>query len=248
MNDPISRTLETLPAALGLVLALGSSGLAGCFEVSDEQPAKMTIADYDEVAAALSALVLDETNGQPNAFGSATQLAQGVVPVEFHVNGDVAMAELRGREYSLSAVCSDALGRGALCGVDATMAHVAAAWTGDSSDFDADWTLVDLDQDVLVLAGGAQATASVAGEVDGEVDGWRLDYRASFDDVGIDAKTRRAVSGQVFYDLTVERRADIGSEYVSVDGRLTFQADGTSTLTLDGHVYSALRDGSIVRQ
>lgn len=232
---------KTLPAALGVVLALGVSG--GCIEAS-QTAGTMSVADYDEVAASLSALVLDESHGLPSALGNATQLANGIVPVEFHVSGDIAMAELRGREYSLSAVCSDDIGRGALCG-DATVAHVAATSTGESSDFDADWTLVDLAEDVILLTGNARATASIASDAD--AGGWRLDYRAAYADVGIDAATRRAISGEVFYALTVERPADSGSQLVTVDGRLCYQPDGSAILTLDGHVYRALRDGSLVR-
>jgi len=232
------RLSKTLPAAFGLVLALG-----GCFQASDESPAAMSAADYDEVAAALSTLVLDET--QASAFGGAAQLAQGIVPADFEVKGELALAERGGREYSLSAVCSDALGRGALCGDDATMAYVAATWTGETSDFDTDWTRVDLGQDTLVLSGSAKATAEIGAKASSS--GWRLDYLASFDDVGIDAVSGRAVAGQVFYDLTVERRVDNTSERVPVAGHMILAADGSATLTLDGHAYHTTRDGSLAR-
>lgn len=240
LNFRSTTTLSTLSSGiLGLVLALGGTG---CDAASSDN-ATMKSADYNQVASALTALVLDD-NGQPRAFDSAAQIAKGIVPTNFHVTGEVALAEVRGSEYSLSAVCSDAVGRGADCGDGAAEAYVAATWSDDSADFDADWTLVDLDQDVMVLDGKATATAEVGADAY-DADGWRLDYHARYA-VGLDAETHRAVSGAIDFALTVERPSDDGSTFVAVDAHLAFAADGSATLTLDGNrIYQVNRDGSL---
>jgi|GEM_PF-4993396 len=235
MKNLTVRSNKHLSTLFGLVLAISATTI-GCDAATGSDPATMQKADYDQVANALNALVLDESNGQPRAFAGAAQIAKGIVPTDYHVAGEVALAEVHGSEYSLSAVCSDALGRGAICGDDAAEAYVAATWSGEAADLDADWTVVDLDQDVMVLAGNATATATIADDDDA---GWRLDYRAKYD-VGLDAVTRRVVSGRIDYAITVERPLKTGSTFVAVDARLTFAANGSATLTLDGdHVYQA---------
>ncbi len=227
-------------AAFAFAMTLTSAGLTGCFEVSESG---MTGADYDAVAAAMGALVTDVDHGQAAGFASVADLARGVVPAHFDLAGEIAYADRSGLSYSLGAVCSDAAGRGALCGEDAAIAHIEASWNGEwtvrggdaASEFDGNWVF---DLSAGQLDGGASATALVFGE--------RVDFSARYD--GVVLTDGRATAGVVSYDITTERELDGALVDVAIDGELAFAADGSATLTLDGvHVYRAAADGSVSR-
>lgn len=227
-------------AAFAFTMTLASAGLTGCFEVNESG---MTGADYDAVAAALGALVADADHGQAAGFAGAVDLANGVVPAHFALAGDIAYADRSGLSYSLAAVCSDAAGRGALCGDDAAIAHIEASWNGEwtvrggaaASEFDGNWVF---DLATGTLDGHASATSLIFGE--------RLDYNARYE--GVVLTERRATAGVVSYDITTPRELDGALVDVAVDGELAFAADGSATLTLDGeHVYRAAADGSVTR-
>ncbi len=70
-----------------------------------------------------------------------------------------------------------------------------------------------------------------------------LSYDAEYDGVQIDTETRQAVGGSIRYAVEGERFVQGGSAEkdieFSVDAEVTFQADGTATLVLDGsHSYT----------
>lgn len=222
------------------IMTLASAGLTGCLEAGD---AGMNAAEYNAIAVAMGAIVADADHGQPEAFADTADLARGVVPRDFEMAGEIAYADRSGLSYSVAAVCSDALGRGALCGEGAALAHIAASWSGEweggggdiASEFDANWTF-DLTRSVL--AGHAAATALIAGR--------RLDYTARYADVVI--AQGQPVAGVVSYDIVVERDVDGAKVKVAMNGELAFAPDGNATLTLDGaHTYRAFADGSVTR-
>jgi hypothetical protein len=250
-----------LPAAL----ALFNCGTSACFDLGAHED-RMTGAEVDEVAAALGALFADQEHGQARAFGGAILVGQGRTPGEFRMSGEVASAVAGGVDYSLAAVCSDEVGRGARCGDEAAMAHLEAQWSGAwaaagftaSASFDADWVLEALDEAIVALAGHARGSATIAvartdaGYGQPVARTWRLGFRASYSDVGLDAKTRRAVSGAVRYELEVERlpkgHAADRARVFAVRCELSWQADGGATLAFeDGPVYRAALDGSVTR-
>lgn len=226
-------------AAFAFTMTLASAGLTGCFE----NESGMTGADYDAVAAAMGALATDVDHGQAAGFASAADLARGVVPASFDLAGEIAYGDRSGLSYSLAAVCSDAAGRGALCGDGAAIAHIEASWNGEwavrggeaASEFDGNWVF---DLAAGRLDGHATATALVRGD--------RLDYSARYD--GVVLNKGRATAGVVSYDISTERELDGALVDVAIDGELAFAADGSATLTLDGvHVYRAAADGSVTR-
>ena len=243
-------------SAVSLSLAFGA--LAACSD-DEDKAASMSAADYDEVATTMGALVADETRGEPNAYGGAVLLAQGEIPTSFQVTGGIAVGELLGLDYSFSVVCRDGAGDEVDCGDDAVTAHVVVSWSGDwssdnvvaSSDFDGDWTLTGVDEAVIVLDGDADASAEVElTRANGDVRTWSIDYSATYDQVGVDRDSRRAISGTVDYALDIHRAYDGSgddvSEHFSVDAQASFQADGTAMLVLDGdQVYHMRRNGTV---
>lgn len=259
---PRSRARSSVSIAVIFATAIGGSG---CFDWADADEQRMTATEYDEVAAALGAMLGDDARGQGRAFAGAIGVAQGEVPRGFRLSGEVASAAVDGVDYDLAAVCSDELGRGALCDGDAAVAHVEAVWSGAwasegfdaTASFDADWVLEALDETIVALEGHARGSATVAvvREDEGEqatVRTWQLDYRAAYDEVGLDAATRRPVSGVVRYALTVERvpkghAADVVRRF-ALDCELSWEADGRALIAFgDGPVYRAEREGGVAR-
>lgn len=256
-HAPFSSTSRI---ALVLAGSLAVAGVGACSDDGDANEPAMTAGDYDEVATTMGALVADENRGEPNAYGGAVLLARGVVPTDFQISGGIAIGELLGFDYSFTVACRDGAGSEVTCGDDAAAsAHIVVAWAGDwnsgdvvaSSDFDGDWSLSGLDQDLIVLDGSADASASLTRTTGtGGERSWRVDYRATYNDVAIDADSRKAVSGSVSYDVQIDRsysaRTDDVERHFSVDADVSFQADGTATLVLDGdQVYRMRRNGSV---
>ncbi|MFO0750147.1 MAG: hypothetical protein U1F43_31425 [Myxococcota bacterium] len=254
-----ARRSTSTRAGLALGIALSLGGFAACSDDSSPKTAPMTAEDYDQVATTMGALVADESRGEPNAFGGAVELAHGIVPASFQISGNVVIGNLLGLDYNFSVACRDASSAEVACGDQATSATVAVSWSGSwtsthadaSSDFDGHWSLTGLDQDLVTLDGSADASASIAAHHEGSADTtWDLDYTATYDHVGIDADSRRAVSGSVSYALEIERgypaQSGTVQRHFSVDGEVSFQADGTATLVLDNdQVYRMKRDGSV---
>ena len=248
------------PLVAGIALSLGGAAMGGCFEAAEEKvdPTVLSRADYDEVATAMGSLVADQSRGQASAFGSAADLARGVMPADFSLRGDIVFADKSGIQYGLSAVCTGETGAGVDCGDDAVESHVAVTWAGDwtsgnvssSAEFDGDWVLADLAEEVLVLDGGASSEGVVAVPAGNDKHPWGIAYVAAYDGIGIDAASGQPVSGVVRYGLTVERRFGLatGEEAgeFQVRAQLTFENDG-ATLTLDGNKYQVAADGSVRR-
>ena len=242
-----------------LALPVIALSLGACGGDDDDRATRMTAGDYDEVATTMGALVADETRGEPNAYGGAVQLAQGEVPTSFQITGGIAVGELLGLDYSFTVVCRDGADREVDCGDDAVSAHVVVSWSGDwssdrieaSSDFDGDWTLTGVDEPIIVLDGSADASAEVElTRANGDLRTWSIDYTATYDRVGVDRDSRRAISGTVDYTLDIRRAYDGSgddvSEHFSVDAQASFQADGTAMLVLDGdQVYHMRRNGTV---
>lgn len=255
----MNRTQNTLVRvlAIGGLAMVGSLGGA-CSDDDEPTESRLSAAEYDDVATTMGALVADDRRGQPNAFGGAVALARGVVPTNFQISGGIAIGELLGFDYSFSVDCTDDAGNSIACGANAHAADVDVSWSGEwngdnsqaTNDFDGEWSLVGLNDDLVVLDGSADALATVEWMVDGNQRTFAIEYTAVYEDVGLDAESGRAVSGSVSYDLTIERgypaRDGTSVKTSSVDAEATFQADGTVTLVLDvDQVYRMRRDGTV---
>lgn len=261
---PRSRMLSSISAAtFAFVAAIGGPG---CFDWAEGGTQRMTAGERDEVAAALGAMIAAEEEGQGRAFGGAIGIARGELPRGFRMSGEVASAAVGGIDYDLAAVCSDELGRGALCGRGAAVAHVEARWSGEvsgegfdaSASFDADWVLEALDEEVIALDGYGRGAATVGVLREDAADElavartWRIDYRARYDAVGLDEATRRPISGVVRYALNVERvptghGAEVERRF-ALGCELSWQADGAALIAFDdGATYRAEPDGSVAR-
>jgi hypothetical protein len=253
MNTLAKSSHARIPALLLASLIASAGLLGGCFELEDAP--NMSAAEYDDVATAMGAFLVDEGRGQSRALHDAVLVANGIVPGGFELAGEVAYADVLGVEYSLAAVCSDELGRGVLCGDDAVTAHVEVAWYGEwstnaltaSVDVDANWIVEGLDRSVLTLDGQARGTANVIVTRDGAEREWDISYRASYSDVLVATKAARPSAGRASYELTVARTSELPRSFV-VSCNLSFEADGSALLTLDGdQTYRAHADGSVVR-
>jgi hypothetical protein len=254
--------LRGAATACALILALATTG--GC-DAWMGGGARITASEYDDIVAAMGALMTDGGRGQARAFAGALALARGAVPRGLVAAGDGAHGEVRGVEYNLSAVCSDAAGRAADCGEDATLAHVAVSWSGawgvprvdgEHDLFEADWTLDALASSEVLLAGHGEGGVVVAVSRAGAdapiglTRAWQLDYRATYHHLVVDAETYEVSAGRVTYELEAERLstgrfADLRRRF-DVRCELTIDADGAVTLLLDGERrYRALGDGSV---
>ena len=120
-----------------------------------------------------------------------------------------------------------------------------------SSDFKGDWTFEGLAEPVVILDGKADAKVDVTVRSDTSTRRWKLDYGATYHDVGIDSDTQVAISGSAAYELKLARSTDTASvdtqDKLSMKAVMTFEADGTASLVLDSkHKYKVNADGSVV--
>lgn len=230
---------------------LAATTFAGC--AGADTP---TEADYDDIAQALTAVVVtDNEGGEVGAMIDASSVAHGdgKLGLQLDATGKYTGNHL-GLDYSYAATCSNAEGA-ALTSCDKTSASadVAVSFSGELTlprlsaavVRDGSWQLSGLQSDQVTFAGDSEFT------LDTQLDSlfrdatraYRLNYVASYDGVVLDKAARRVVSGKVTYSIDSERmvtgtRGESEAQF-NIDGVLEFKADGTASLTLDGaHTYN----------
>jgi hypothetical protein len=240
---------------------VAATTFAGCS--SSDTP---TEADYDDVAQALTSVVVtDNDGGEVGAMIDATSVAHGdgKLTLSLDASGKYTGSHL-GLEYAYTAKCSDAEGTAQdTCDKTSDTAEVAVNWTGDlelprltaSVMRDGSWQLSGLQSDEVTFAGDSEFS------LDTEVQSlfrsatrtYRVNYSASYDDVVL-SRTQRAVkSGRVTYSIDAERTASgprgESEATFDIDGVLEFNADGSASLTLDSdHAYKLdLTTGVLVK-
>lgn len=230
------------------VLVAASS--LGC---SSSDPA--TEADYDDVAQALSAVVsTDNDGGDIGSMKDSASIASGApdLGLSIDASGKFASNHL-GLDYQYTVACSGSDGS-AMAKCDRTTDHakVDLKWSGNltlphltaSVDRDGSWTLSKLQTDTIGFAGTGDFTLdlqlqSIFRNVSRS---YHLSYSADYAGVTFSRTAKQLTAGTVKYEVDAERMVQ-GTKSESdatfhMTGELTFNADGTAKLTLDGsHSY-----------
>lgn len=229
---------------------LAATSFAGC--AGTDTP---TEADYDDVAQALTAVVVtDNEGGEVGAMVDASSIARGEGELSLRLNASGKFTGNHlGLEYSYSAKCSNAQGAAQeACDKSSDSADVEVSFSGElalprltaSVVRDGSWQISGLQNDQVTFEGNSELSLDTQLEslFRDASRAYRLNYVATYDGLVLDKSTRRVVAGTVTYDIDSERmasgrRGDSEAQF-NIDGVLEFKADGTASLTLDGtHMY-----------
>lgn len=229
---------------------------AGCnMNASGSASGAMTSEDYDDVAVAVGSLVAGSASagGETGAMADSMDSAEGTLEADTTAEGSLGgTAEVvvrGGLRFEYQASCFDLEGVAlAACDGSADSAEIAVDWSGslDGPRYQATvsrtgtWSLVGLQGETAELngAGSFELQSHFEALYRPVSRDLALAYDAEYDAVLIDTETRQTVGGTIRYSLEgqrtvvrdqVERRADI-----AVEAAVTFQADGTAALVLDG--------------
>jgi hypothetical protein len=225
---------------------IAATSLAGCS--SSDTP---TEADYDDVAQALTAVVVtDNEGGEVGAMIDATSIAagDGKITLQLDTTGKYTGNHL-GLNYAYSAVCSNAEGAAlTACDKSSDSADVAVSFSGELAlprlsaavVRDGSWQLSGLQSEQVTFAGESELSLDTQVEslFRDATRAYRLNYVANYDAVVLDRAARRVVSGKVMLSVDSVRmatgtRGESEAQF-NMDGVLEFKADGTASLTLDG--------------
>ncbi|HWN71779.1 MAG TPA: hypothetical protein VNM90_29275 [Haliangium sp.] len=235
------KTNSLLSASL-ISFTLAAGACAQQSELSNE--------DYDDVAMGVGTLVATPGGGgEAGAMSDATTVASEGQAGLIDGSGAIEIVVRAGLSYEYRADCFDAAGAEQdACGEATDRADVSVSWTGELDTARYDATVMRVGE--WSISGLQSATATLTGsgsfEVDSEFQAMyrdvtrslHLSYDAEYDSVQIDTETRQAVGGTIHYAVRGERFVQRGSAEkdveLSVDAEVTFHADGTATLVLDG--------------
>lgn len=215
-----------------------------------------TEADYDDVAQALTAVVVtDNDGGEVGAMVDATSIAHGdgKLTLKVDASGKYTGNHL-GLDYAYTATCSDAEGAAQdTCDKTSNKAEVTVDWSGDlklphltaAVMRSGRWQLTGLQSELVTFTGESEF------ELDAQLQSlfrtasrsYRLTYRADYDAVVLDRAQHAVESGKVTYSIDAERTASgprrESEAQFNIDGVLEFKGDGKASLTLDkSHTYN----------
>ncbi len=241
---------------LGLATAACSS--------SSKQP---TPEQYDDTAQAIASTTATGSGGGDVAsMADSASLALGAVPAGFALQGDGHIQGSRaGVDYSYAITCKNLAGA-ALTACDHTtdQATVEVSWSGNltspnldaSVSRDGTWTVTGLQTDTATFSGDSNFSfdATVRSIFrPGVTATYSFDANASYNAVKISTQQRQVIDGSASFDLTAHSTvtgAGSGNADASFDvhAQITFHADHTASLVLDGsrHYSIDLTTGVVV--
>lgn len=248
------RTIQLAALAASLALACGCAKKA-----SDE--------DYDDVAVAVGALVANDSGGEVGSMEASATLATGGT-----VNGLTAQAngkysgQFLGLTYSYDLTCKDSNGSAlATCDATTESATLKVDWSGNlklpsykaTITRTGDWTLSGLQSDTATFNG--HGTFDVDTEFKGffNTRNFLLDYDGNYAAVQWNRTTWTPSGGTITYNVHAQRKvvsnsnaANNSEMELDVQVVVTFAADGTATMTLDGerHYSLNLDNGNVTAQ
>ncbi|HEX7480897.1 MAG TPA: hypothetical protein VF331_24050 [Polyangiales bacterium] len=250
-----------------LWLNLGSLALMvmGC--ASSGGGSRATDADYDDVAQALSSVVVTgDHGGETGSFYDATQLALGTPALGFAAGASGRFqGKHAGLTYEYTTMCKDGGGNAmSSCDLTTAAATVTVSWSGNLVT--PNLTATATHQAELRLSALQSNTVSVSGDGNFEFDthfqsAWRqvqrdyhLGYTVAYQDVQVRRVPLQVVGGTVSYTIDAERMVSSANKHVDASFRiasnLEFATDGSAQLTLDGtHQYAInLVSGAVAKR
>jgi len=226
-----------------------------------------TRAQYDDTAQALaSTTATSGGGGDVGSMADSVTIAQGAMPTGFTLLGDGHVQGTHlGLDYSYDIVCKTVAGAVGPCSATTDQASVDVAWSGSlattyvdaSVTRDGSWSVTGLQSDTATFSGkgtfsfdatvrsifrpGAQAT-------------YAFDASAAYDAIQIATQARQVIGGSASFDLSAHAQvtgAGASNTDASFDihAQITFHADHTADLVLDGSQHYALdlTTGGVIR-
>lgn len=254
-------SLASLLAAAGCTASTPDGSTSGA----------LTNEDYDDMAAAVGSMVAGSgsLSGEASAMADSMAAAEGSLEADTTTEGPLGNSievVLHGDfrfEYQTTCFGLDGAELDA-CDGSADGAEIALDWSGsfDGPRYDVqvsrdgEWTIVGLQGETAELNGEAHFDLQsrfegLFREARRDLD---LSYDAEYDAVLLDTETHQAVGGTIRYSLEGVSKVD-GPEVdrevdIDVQANVTFQADGTAELMLDGERFYTiiLASGEIIAE
>jgi hypothetical protein len=231
--------------------------IAACSSSSTTPP---TPAEYDDTAQAISSSVVTggssgrSEGGELVAMSDATSLAFGRLPLGFALRSDGRIhGDHMGVDHSFMVTCKDAAGAAlAHCDQTTDSATVEIKMTGSfqtpsitaSIDREGSWTITGLQSATATFHGDSSLaldTTLTSVFHPGVTSTATFDATASFDAIQIATKERQITGGSASFEVKAHRTVtgtamgahDVDKSF-DVTAVITFHADRTATLVLDG--------------
>lgn len=245
-----------------LLTTLVLSSAAAC--TSKSTP---TREQYDDTAQAIATTTATGGGGGDVAsMSDSVTIAQGVMPSGFSLMGDGHFQGTRlGLDYSYAIVCKSATGVIGLCGPTTDQASVDVSWSGNlnTTNLDASvsrngsWSITGLQSDTATFNGNS--TFSFDATVrsifrPGVTATYSFDASASYDAIRISTQQRQIIDGSASFDVSAHAQvtgagSNNSDASFDVHAQITFHADHTADLVLDGsqHYSLNLTTGVVIR-
>jgi hypothetical protein len=209
-----------------------------------------TEADYDDVAQAVSAMVVtDNGGGEVGSMCDSIDIATGTNSVSLSVDGRGRfVGDHLGLNYQYEVECTDADGSALTTCDDATdHAAVAVKWSGDlelshltaSVQREGEWQISNVQDGTVEINGSSDfdLEAQLVSIFNNARRSYEVSYSADYAKIKFDRSSRRIKSGTVEYVIDARRiasgrRHDWTAKF-QMDGVLQFTGNGSATLTLD---------------
>lgn len=248
--------------------------IAACSTSMPSQTSPATTADYEDTAQTIASSTVTGSSGGVGggdaiAIADAISIARGVLPFGFLRDADGHVRGNRmGVDNSFMVTCKDAAGTvQAACDKTTDSATVQIKWTGSlqtpnltaSVDREGMWTITGLQSATATLDGTssfALDTSLMSIFHQGVTSTFTFDATASYDAIQIATADRQITGGSASFEVKAHRtvtgtamgKNDVDKSF-DVHADLTFNADHTATLVLDGmHTFTIdLRTGKLTR-
>ena len=221
---------------------------------------------YDDTAQAIASTTATSGGGGDVAsMSDSVTIAQGAMPTGFTAMGDGHFQGSRlGVDYSYAIVCKNAAGAINLCGPLTDQASVQVSWSGNltspnldaSVSRDGSWSLVGLQSDTATFHGNSSFSfdATVRSIFrPGATATYSFDASAAYNAIRISTQQRQIIDGSASFDVAAHAKVTgtnkDGEASFDVHAQITFHADHTADLILDGsqHYSLNLSTGVVIR-
>jgi hypothetical protein len=239
-----------------------SLSLAACSSSSTP-----TRAQYDDTAQAIASTTATSGGGGDVAsMADSVTISQGVMPPGFSLMSDGHFHGTHlGVDYNYAITCKSATGITGACGPITDQASVDVAWSGNFSSTYVDASVTRNGSWSITGLLSATATFSGTGSLSfdatvrsifrpGAMASYSFDASAGYSAIRIATQDRTVIDGSASFDLTAHAQVTgAGSNNADatfdIHAQITFHADHTADLVLDGsqHYSLNLTTGVVVR-
>lgn len=233
--------------------------IAACTSSSTSSPQPATAADYEDTAQAIASSTVTGQGGATGAgdifaMADALSIARGRLPIGFALRSDGRIhGDHLGIDNSFVVTCKDAAGTvQAACGPTTDSATVDVKWTGSittpnfmaSVDREGTWTITGLQGATATFNGNSSFSFDMTLNSifhPGVTSTDTFDNTATYDAITVTTADHQITGGSASFEVKGHRtvtgtptgKNDVDKSF-DVKAVLTFNADHTATLVLDG--------------